>query len=275
MPIDGDSRFIPLIGHPVAQVRSLGPMNRAFAAAGANLVMLPVDVAPAVLPFLFAALRETANCAGLSVTVPHKQAAARLCDALSDRAQEVGAVNTIRRDAGGRLHGDMTDGPAFLAALAGEGVAVAGRRCLLAGCGGAGTAIAFALAEAGISSLVLVDPNSARRIALAEALGRRFAGLVSADRTTPQAEIDLAINATPLGMAPDDPLPLDVAGLRPAAVVADIVTKPAVTPLLTQARASGLATVTGVAMAEAQLPFQLAHWGLAEEILPIHGKAAP
>lgn len=275
MPIDGDTRFIALIGHPVAQVRSLGPMNRAFAAAGANLAMLPVDIAPSVLPFLFAALRGMANCVGLSVTVPHKQAAARLCDELSGRAREVGAVNTIRRDPDGKLHGDMTDGQAFVAALTGEGIAVPGRRCLLVGCGGAGTAIAFALAEAGVRSLALVDPNGARRAALADALGRRFPGLVAGDGAMPSADIDLAVNATPLGMAPDDALPLDVDGLGPTCVVADVVTKPAVTPLLTAARARGLAALTGVAMAEAQPPFQLAHWGLAEAILPASGKAAP
>lgn len=94
MTIDGETRFIALVIRP--QVGTSQPMNAAFAASRTNIILSPMDIQPEALANLFSVLRGTVNCVGLSVTVPHKQSAARLCDELEPRAKAVPAVNVIR-----------------------------------------------------------------------------------------------------------------------------------------------------------------------------------
>lgn len=260
--ISGSTRCLPLIGHPVDQVRSPPGFNRWFAERGIDAVIFPVDLAPPALPAFFTMLRGWQNCIGLSVTMPHKAAALALVDDCTARARLSGALNIVRRDANGRLVGDMVDGLAFVAALQARGIDLAGCRSVVIGAGGAGSAIAHALADAGVAALAVTDPDAMRRTALLAALRRAHPALLLADAADRSGDIDLLVNASPLGMRPDDPLPFDTRTLRPAAVVADAVTKPAMTPLLVQAAAHGCTIQTGHAMADAQLPFQMAHLGL-------------
>jgi shikimate dehydrogenase len=175
--------------------------------------------------------------------VPHKFAATHHCDTLSDRARLLTAVNAMRREPDGRWSGDMTDGVALVAALCARGFAPNGRRALVIGAGGAGSAVVLALAEAG-ARVAVHDIDAARR----DDLRRRLAPWEVAVGGTDPAGCDLVVNATPLGMAPGDPLPVDAARVEPGAVVADLVTKPAVTPLLDAARGRGAQILTGEGM---------------------------
>ncbi|MFE0753870.1 shikimate dehydrogenase family protein [Inquilinus sp. NPDC058860] len=259
--ISGRTSIVPLIGHPVAQVKTPGPMNRAFAGRCVDAVMIPLELEPASVPGFFEVFRRCANGAGVSVTVPHKQAAFAAMDRVTPRAAAVRAVNIVRRDPDGTLVGDMTDGLAFVAALHGHGVDPAGSHLLLIGAGGAGSAIADAVAAAGAASVTVIDPDAARASALAEGLEQRHPELAVHRGLRPGAPIDIAANASPLGMRPDDPLPFDPAMLPPGALAADAVTAPPVTPWLDQARRRGHPILTGLDMALAQLPFQLAHLG--------------
>lgn len=127
-------RFIALVGHPVAQVRSPEPINALPEKRGANAVLIPVDVAPEGLSALVAGFPRTSNCVGLSVTV---QAVASRCDTLSPRAQATGGANIVRREADGSLVGEMTDGLALVDALKRVGFDVAKTRCALIGAGSA------------------------------------------------------------------------------------------------------------------------------------------
>ncbi len=123
----------------------------------------------------------------------------------------------------------------------------------LAGAGGAGLAIAAALLTEGAAALTVTDPDRDRVNALLDRLGTRWP-----DRVTtaphPPSDVDLAVNATPLGLAPTDPLPFDPAPLAPGALVADIIMTPAETPLLRTAATLGLATHPGIHMLTEQLP---------------------
>jgi shikimate dehydrogenase len=271
MRIDGDTRFIALLGHPTSQVRSPGPINAALEKRGINAVILAMDVPPGAVPSLVAGLRRTENCVGLSVTVPHKQAVAALCDTLLPRAAAIGASNIVRREPDGRLIGDMTDGFAMLDALSRAGFAAAGKRCALVGAGGAGSAIGFSLAQAGVRGLTIIDVNEERKATLAETIRHRFPNveldLVARDLET----LNLVVNATPMGMHPDDPLPFDPARLPQGAYVADVVTKPVDTPFLQAARGRGLKGVDGVAMVDSQIAIQLDYLGL----VPAHAEALP
>ena len=259
---DGVPGYIPLVGHPIGQVLTPPLFNARFAALGIDMTMIPVDMTAERIASFFSAIRGWSNCAGCSVTIPHKQAAFAAADAHTERAKKAGAVNFLRRDPDGRLIGDMTDGLAMAQAIAGTGFALAGARTLLAGAaGGAGGAIADALCAAGIASLDLVDPRAEACAALGRILEARYPG-VAVGWTGQEDGHDLAVNASPMGMRPDDPMPIDLDRLAADALIADVVTKPVVTALIAAARQRGMRTVTGDAMAAAQLPFQLRHLGL-------------
>lgn len=262
-PITGSTRCLALIGHPVEQVRSPPAFNRWFAEQGIEAVIFPVDLAPQMLPDFFAMLRGWHNCIGLSVTMPHKAAALALVDDCTPRARQSGALNIVRRDPDGRLVGDMVDGLAFVSALKANRFDPAGRHCAIVGAGGAGRAIAHALAEAGIASLAVLDIDTGAQARLLTALRDAHPQLAASADVESAGDVDLLVNASPLGMRPGDPLPFpEVDSLRPGVFVADVVTRPAMTPLLLRAAQRGCAIQTGLAMADAQLPFQMAHFGL-------------
>ena len=241
--LDGATRLVFIVGDPIAQVKSPAGVTRAFAERGRRAVCVPAHVAAADLAAWFDGVARMRNVDGVIVTVPHKFAALAHCASLTDGAAFVGAVNTLRRRSDGCWHGDMVDGTGFVEALRRAGFEPAGRRALLVGAGGAGSAIAHALVMAGVSLLAVHDADPARRDALIArlvALGARIE--IGGDDPT---GFDLAVNATPLGMRDGDPLPLRVGRLRPSQVVGCAVTLPAVPPLIDAARRAGCLTVNG------------------------------
>lgn len=254
MQITGATRSLPLIGHPVAQVRSPPGFNRFFERVGFDAVMYAVDVDAAGIDGFFVLLRSWHNCIGCSVTIPHKRAAARLVDTLTDRARRVGSVNIVRREADGRLIGDMTDGVAFCAALAASRFNPHRKRVAIVGAaGGAGAAIADAIADARPAALALVDLNLDRLEALALSLLDKSDEVICSARIPDGFAPDLAINATSIGMNAADDLPFDLEALSSVTLVADLVTKPIMTPLLLEAERRGHRIQGGLAMADAQV----------------------
>ena len=237
VPVDGATRLYAIIGHPIAQVRAPRVFNRMFRRLGAAAAMIPVDIAPQDLETGVAGLKAMANLDGIIVTVPHKVRMLDHSDTVGPMARQVGAVNALRRQPDGRWHADMFDGRGFVAGLAAQGHDVTGKSALLVGAGGAGGAIAFALAEAGIAALRVHDIDRARARMLAAQLRDARPDLDITDGAPDIGDHDLAINATPMGMAVDDPLPLKVAALRPGMLVADVIMKPAETRLLERDRA--------------------------------------
>ncbi len=262
--ITGTTFCYPLLGHPVAQVSTPPTINGWFAEQSIDAVMFAVDTPPAAAEEFFRLLRTWQNCGGCSVTVPHKQSAFRVVDELTDRAHRSSSVNIIRRLEDGCLIGDMTDGLAMVEALRLNGVAVQGTSVMLVGGGGgAGAAIADALCESGVATLYLVERDEKRRDYIFAALENAYPG-VSISLTPPDApeSVDIAINATALGMGHNDPLPFDPIVVRKGGIVADVVTKPAETALLMAAERIGRKTQNGKAMATAQLEFQMRHLAL-------------
>jgi shikimate dehydrogenase len=240
--LSGATRIHLIVGDPVVQTKSPAGLTAEFAARGVDAVCVPMQVAAADIEAFLAVAKRVQNVDGIVVTVPHKLAATRHCDVLSERSRALGAVNAMRRGADGRWSGDMTDGVALVAALRTAGCAPNGRRALVIGAGGAGSAVVLALAEAGARAAVH-DIDAVRR----DDLVRRLAAWKIAASADP-AGCDLVVNATPLGMAPGDDLPVDVTRLGRGVVAADLVTRPAVTPFLTAARERGAQIVTGADM---------------------------
>jgi len=241
--LSGETRIHLIVGDPIGQTKSPAGLTRTFAERGVDAVCIPMQVPVADFDAFMAAAKRVQNIDGIVVTVPHKFAALRHCNTLSERARALGAVNAMRRDRDGGWAGDMTDGIALLAALRAAGCEPKGRPALVVGAGGAGSAVVLALAEAG-ARVAVHDTDQARRDDLRQRLASWAIAIGSAD----PGGFDLVVNATPLGMQPGDPLPVDAERLEPEAVVADLVTKPAVTPLLAAARRRGSPIVTGEAM---------------------------
>lgn len=250
--ISGATRLYVLLGDPLDKARSPEHYNAVFAARGIDAVLVPMVVAPAGFDALVRTLKTVRNLDGLIVTMPHKQAVLAHLDRLGETARRVGAANVARREADGRWFGDMYDGPGFVGGLRARGIEPAGRRVYMLGCGGVARAMAIALAEAGVAALRLHDLDARRAAALVETLRAQYPRLACESGSADPAGFDLVVNATPLGMKPEDALPFDVGRLDASTAVADVTTKPEITPLLAAARARGCPIATGRDMFEAQ-----------------------
>ncbi|MCA0847889.1 shikimate dehydrogenase family protein [Salipiger thiooxidans] len=248
--IDGETAFFPIIGHPIGQVKSPAALSRIMAGRGFNGMVVPIHILPEDLPGWLAQVGAMQNCPGFVVTVPFKTPCLEFCTRITTRARAAGAVNIVIREEGGWA-GDATDGLGYLDGIAAEGFDVAGTPALLVGTGGAGSAMAREILMRGASELALHDIDTARRDALVERLNADFPGRVRVGGTDPRG-FALVSNATPLGMREGDPLPVEVEHLVAGQFVSDVVTRPAVPPLIEAARAAGCGTMPGSGMFDAQ-----------------------
>lgn len=245
----GSTRIVPIVGHPIAQVKAPVRVTRAFEARGVDAICVPIHVQPGNFNRFMEAFRHFENAGGLILTVPHKLAAYEYCDDVSDLARFLRSINVIKRTPDGRLQGDMFDGIALLSACRASGCVFEGRRALLVGAGGAGTAIAHAIATAGVSELVISDVDRERSAKLAARLSAQGHSVRAGNADS--GAFDIVINATPLGMRAGDPLPIPATMLTPGVFVGDVVTVPSVPPLIAAARTAGCDTSTGSDMSNA------------------------
>lgn len=255
--IDGRTRVVVILAYPTHHVRTPAFFNARAAALGLNAVLVPWQVSPEQLPEALEGLRQVENLAGVIVTVPHKQRMAQLCDALEGIAADLEVCNVARRTADGRFVGRMYDGVGFVAGLCGQGIDPAGKRVLLLGAGGAATAVAAALLDAGARQLTIVNRTRDKADVLVAQLkvSRPDAAVTSAESTA--GYWDLIVNGTSLGLKPDDPLPMDPATLDPHSIVAEVIMQPAETPLLLAAKARGSRIHRGEHMVTAQIDLLL------------------
>jgi shikimate dehydrogenase len=242
--LDGTTLLYGIVGDPIAAVRSPEVFNAMFARKGINAVFLPLHVRPDDIETAWAGLSMLRNLRGIVVTMPHKARVLPLLSRIGEAGQLVGAVNAARREPDGSWYGDMFDGIGFVAGLRTQGHEPAGRQVQLWGVGGAGSAIALALAQAGVASLALHDRDTLRRDRLQRQLQHAFPK-VHVSTGAPKLKADAVINATPLGMKTTDPLPFDPAELPRETLVVDVVTKPEITPLLQRAMDTGHAVHAG------------------------------
>jgi shikimate dehydrogenase len=250
-----------VIGQPVRH--SLSPLlhNAAFAALGLNWTSVAFEVTPGQLEGALGGVRAL-GLAGVSVTMPHKDAVVALVDECSEVAAALGAVNCVwNRE--GSLRGENTDGAGFLASLArGAAFDPAGKRCLIVGAGGAARAVALALAGAGALQVTVRNRTAMRAEAVATLAGAvgRVGGF---DDDEDVAQSDLVVNATPLGMAGMDSVegwPVDPRLLHGGQVVADLIYAPRPTAWLAAAAAAGARPVDGLGMLVHQAAAQLELW---------------
>lgn len=248
--LSGETRLFPIIGDPIIYVKVPPQLTNGFAARCHNGICVPMQVPQGSLDHVMRGLSLIPNVDGLLVTMPHKFAAFQHCTTASERAKLFGVVSVMRRNPGGSWHGDMLDGLAFVKAQIDHGAKPNGARVLLVGAGGAGSAIAVALLEAGVRELVVHDSDAARVAQLIALLSEQGKGRIVAGPPDP-ADCDMVCNATPMGLAPDDPLPVAAHLLTARMFVGDVIAGHGVTPLLRAARLAGCATADGVQMVAA------------------------
>jgi shikimate dehydrogenase len=251
--VSGKTKLYGIVADPIGQVKAPEMMRKVFEQRGIDGVLMPMHVAPKDLPAFTQALRGIQNFGGMVVTVPHKTTIGVLCDEITAAARTVGAVNIVRREADGRLFGDILDGRGFVAGLRLHGIEPKGKKILLAGAGGAANAIAFALAEAGATQLAVYNRSADKVCAMFARLGPLYPHVALVLGTRDPQGYDLVINATSLGMASADPLPLDAHLLNAEQTVAEIIMAPALTPLLAAAQAKGCRIQYGAPMLASQI----------------------
>lgn len=241
-----------VIGDPIAQSKS--PIVHGFwlERLGQSGDYGRAHVRPEDLADYIAARRQAEGWRGCNVTLPHKIAIMPLLDDLTDAAREVGAVNTVVRQADGSLLGHNSDAPGFAEALP-MAHADTDRPAALIGAGGAARAALVGLASRGYRKVILYNRDEAR----AQELARSAAGARLDIAVRPIAELGpapgsvapwLLANATSLGMTGQPPVPVDLSGWPDDLLVYDMVYAPLETPLLAAARARGMETIDGLSM---------------------------
>lgn len=254
-----------IIGWPVSHSLSPAMHNAAFKALGVKAVYGLLPVAPEALKEAVSGLKAL-GIAGVSVTIPHKEAVLPLLDEASETARRIGAVNTILNREG-RLYGTNTDWLGALKALE-EKTTLPGKRAVVVGAGGSARAICFALKEAGADIFVYN-----RTLSRAEELAAHFGGKAFSLAEISRAEGDILIQTTSVGLQEDkSPVPKEV--LSRFEVVMDLVYQPLKTRLLREAEEAGCKIVDGLSMLVYQGAEQFRLWTGLEPPLAIMREAA-
>lgn len=257
--ISGHTRLLALIGSPVGHSGSPAMYNYCFEKLGLDYAYVAFDVKEDGVKGALDAMRLF-NMRGMNVTMPDKVEAARHMDELSTAAQIIGAVNTIVNE-DGKLIGHMTDGEGFVNNLKDHGVSIEGKKMVIAGGGGAATAIQVQCALDGAREITIFNKKDAffeRTLLTADKIKAAVpACIVNVYDIDDDAKLkeevdgaDIFVNATIVGMKPmdDQSIIKDVSLLRPELVVADIVYNPEETKLLKDAKAAGCTCVGGKGM---------------------------
>ena len=261
MTISGRTRLIAHLGHPTESFKAPMIYNPYFEKHGIDAVVVPMGCKAEDYAAFLKLVFRLSNIHGALVTMPHKVTTVALLDEVMTTAQVAGSCNAIRLGSGGRLVGDMFDGEGFVRGVLRKGRILAGVRALVVGSGGVGSAIVASLARAGVAEIAVFDADAAAMTGLAQRLRAHYPALAIAVGSSDPAGFDVVVNATPLGMKHDDPLPLDVTRLSPATFVGEVVMTQEITPFLAAARARGCAIQVGTDMLFEQIPAYLEFFG--------------
>ena len=243
MEINGKTSITGIFGYPIEHTFSPVMHNAAFSNLGLNYCYIPFLVSPEHLKDAVQSIRAL-NMRGVNVTIPHKQSVMPMLDEIKEEAAFIGAVNTIVNNKG-KLSGDNTDGRGFMKSLDEKGIPLDGKYVLINGAGGASRAVSYYLCkEAKNVSLYGRSPEKVER--LVNDLKILYSNVTSARSIHNIEEYDMIINATPLGMKNDDPLPFDTSLLRSTQTVCDLIyTK---TRFIEKAAQQGCTVIDGMGM---------------------------
>jgi shikimate dehydrogenase len=259
--ISGTTTLIAHLGYPTHSFKAPMIYNPFFEKRGIDAVVVPMGVkAEDYVAFVKSLFRLT-NVRGALVTMPHKVITLTLVDEATPTAKIAGACNAILLRSDGSLLGDMFDGTGFVRGVQRSGRTIEEKKSLVVGCGGVGSAIAASLAAAGAAAIGLFDASPASADALAQRLRAHYPQLKVTTGSNDPAGYEILVNATPLGMNEEDPLPMDVARIDPAALVGEVVMKQEFTPFLRRAQERGCSIQIGTEMLFEQIPAYIEFFG--------------
>jgi shikimate dehydrogenase len=259
--IDGRTGIIAHIGYPTESFKSSMIYNPFFEQRKINASVVPMGCKSENYAAFLKLVFKLSNVHGALITMPHKVTTLALVEEASVSARIAGACNAVRLDQRGVMIGDMFDGEGFVRGVLGKGRAVKGTRAFVAGSGGVGSAIAASLAKAGASRLGLYDAFPQAMNGLSERLNAHYPNLEVVTGSPDPAGYDIVVNATPLGMKKDDPLPMNVERISPSAFVGEVVMKEEITPFLAAVKARGCDYQVGTDMLFEQIPAYLEFFG--------------
>jgi shikimate dehydrogenase len=259
--IRGTTRLVAHLGYPTESFKASMIYNPYFEKHGIDAVVVPMGCKADTYADFLRLVFRLSNIHGALITMPHKVTTVALLDEASMNVKVAGSCNAVRLGPGGRLIGDMFDGEGFVRGVIRKGRKLAGARVLVVGSGGVGSAIAASLAGACVAELALFDPCAPTMYSLADRLHKHYPDLKIVVGSNDPTGWDVVVNASPLGMKDDDPLPVDVERLAPSTFVGEVVMKNEVTPFLAAAQARGCDTQIGIDMLFEQIPAYLEFFG--------------
>lgn len=268
--ISGHTKLIAHLGYPTTSFKAPLIYNPYFESRGIDAVVVPMGCKAEDYPSFLHHVFRLSNILGALVTMPHKVTTVALLDDVLTTARVAGSCNAVRLSADGRLQGDMFDGEGFVRGALRKGQEIAGKRVMVVGAGGVGSAIAASLAKAGASEIAVTDSFEPMMNGLAARLEENYPDLRVLTGSNDPEGFDIVVNATPLGMKPGDPLPMDVSRIAPETFVGEVVMTQEITPFLAAARERGCRFQVGTDMLFEQIPAYLEFFGLptttAEEL---------
>lgn len=259
--ISGTTKLIAHIGYPTETFKAPLIYNPYFEKIGVDAVVVPMGCKPEDFPEFLKLTFRLSNIHGALITMPHKVTTMGLLDELSTSAKIAGSCNAVRLSEDGRLIGDMFDGEGFVRGVIRKGREVRGAKVLVVGSGGVGSAIAASFAKSSVQELAIYDANTASMEGLMGRLRLHYPDTVISAGSPDPSGFDIVVNATPLGMKPGDPLPIDVSKLPPETFAGEVVMKQEITPFLEAARAKGCQYQIGTDMLFEQIPAYLEFFG--------------
>lgn len=259
MSITSSTRVLTLLGDPVNHSLSPVIQNHAFREAGVDGVYVAVRCAGDDLVGFMRGLSRAGG--GGNITLPHKEKAAAVVDVPSEAVRRTGACNTFWGGPDGRVHGDNTDVQGFRGAVRTfvEG-SPEGMRVLLLGAGGAARATLMGLLEEGVEQVVLFNRSLERARAVARRIGGQRARVANLMEELRGQSFDLVVNATRLGLSPDDQSPLDFEILSRAGAAMDLVYGASPTPFVRAAEEFGVRATDGGEMLVQQGAASFERW---------------
>ena len=259
--ISGKTTLIAHLGYPTHSFKAPLIYNPWFERQGIDAVVVPMGVKAPEYPEFLKLLFRLSNIRGALVTMPHKVTTIALVDEITPTAEVAGATNAVLLRDDGTLLGDQFDGAGFVRGVQRKGFDLTGRRALVVGAGGVGSAIVASLAAAGVGAIGVYDPNRAAVDGLAGRITTHYPKIDVETGSKDPEGYDLVVNATPLGMKDGDPLPVDVDRIAPSTFVGEVVMTHEITPFLQAAHDRGSPIQVSKDMLYEQIPAYLEFFG--------------
>ena len=243
MKLSGTTKITGLFGYPVEHTLLPAMHNAAFEALGIDYCYVAFPVHPDSLEDAVRSIRAL-TLSGVNVTFPHKEKVIPFLDEIDEEASFIGAVNTIVNSQD-KLIGYNTDGRGFMQSLSEYGISIEGKVVFIIGAGGASRAISYYVSQKA-AELILFDIDKGKTENLMHDLKKIRDNISTVENIITAERYDIIINATPLGLKKEDPLPLHTSLLKPNQTVCDLIYKK--TQLLEDASQKGCDTLNGLGM---------------------------